>query len=195
MNNEKLLDLLVAARQGEEFAMDRLFVELQGDLREIVRRSHRQRRGLSARTTEVFNESFLKMFGTRVPNLNDYEHLLATWSNAVRWVVIEARRRKAARPQCESSEHSEDALLRVAHGGAFHSADPNRIELLFGELKRALPRKGLATELKLMGDLTCAEIAEGLGVSEPTVRRWVRTGRLWLRARLESCDSVLASDQ
>lgn len=183
MKNDQLLSLLSAARQGDDGALALLFSELQAELRSITRQSRMRREGLSMRTTEVFNDSFIKVFGSQVPEVNDKQHLLAVWSNAVRWVVIEARRRKAARPDCRSSEG--ELLDAVASRAAMNGAGPEEVAEVFRDLKAVCPREGLAAELRLLGGLSTAEIAAGLGTSEQTVRRWVRAGRAWIQLRLD----------
>ncbi|MEL6713858.1 MAG: hypothetical protein AAFP86_08800, partial [Planctomycetota bacterium] len=109
----------------------------------------------------------------------DPQHLLAMWSNAAKWVTIEIRRRRGLRAGRECA--GDAALPDFVWDQRFDGADDEAVGRVFDELKAALPKEGLAAELKFLGGLPTADIALCLDASETSVRRWLRAARLWIR--------------
>jgi RNA polymerase sigma factor (TIGR02999 family) len=58
------------------------------------------------------------------------------------------------------------------------------LEDALNELAKIDPRKGQVVEMKFFGGLTTGEIAEVLGVSEPTVLRDWKLAKAWLEREL-----------
>ena len=59
------------------------------------------------------------------------------------------------------------------------------LDQALGELEQARPAVAEVVVLRVLGGMPHQEIATELGVSESTVKRHWRTGRAWLRARLD----------
>lgn len=185
MQNPAFHSLVRRAREGDVEALDQLLVELQAELKRIVRATRRNRAGLSMRSTEIFNEAFLKLFSRSFPGFTDEQHLLAMWANASSWVVIEAWRRKGRRPEL-------DQLVEETVSGALEpgSNSPDAVAEAFEALKSAMPREGLAAELRLLSGLSTCEVAMLMDCSEQSARRWVQSAAAWIRVFIETSSGV-----
>ena len=187
-------------RSGTDESLYRVFDELQGELRASVRRVRGGAHGDSLRTTELFNEAYLKLFRRGAGRAADQrsgaldpQHLLAMWSNAAKWVTIELRRRRGLRT---GRECVGDALLPdFIWDQRFDGADDEAVGRVFDELKAALPKEGLAAELKFLGGLPTSDIALCLEASETSVRRWLRAARLWIRMFVDGTDIPAGRDR
>lgn len=180
MPNSQFHQLLESARQGDPEALNRLLLSLQGELRRVVRRSRHRRQGLGLRTTELFNEAYLKVFQRQIPGFTDQEHLIAMWARATSWVIVEAWRRRGSRPQLD--ELVEET---VGEGVARTGGTLVEVQQAIEELKEVMPREGLAAEMRLLNGMSTGEVAELLDRSEPTVRRWVRSASAWIRIHIQ----------
>ena len=180
MQDDHFRTLVRQARSGDMRALNLLLLELQDELRRIVRMTRRQRAGLSIRSSELFSEAFLKVFRSSCPSFNDQEHLLAMWTNATSWAIIEAWRRKGRRPQL-------DALVEETVSSRIGQAEvsPEAVGAAFRALREVMPKEGLAAELRLLSGLSTKEVALAMDRSEQTVRRWVQTAGAWIRVHLD----------
>jgi RNA polymerase sigma-70 factor, ECF subfamily len=174
--------LLEAAREGEAGAQDRLIEALYSELRSIARRHMRHERvGHTLQPTGLVNEVALRLLGRQPMRFEDRDHFLRAASLAMRRVLVDhARARRAAK---------RDGGVRVTlHDEAIGS--PESVDVL--DLDRALerlaaaePRWARVVELRFVLGLEVTEVAEVLGVSEPTVKRDWRFARAWLARELD----------
>ena len=92
-------ELLLAYRDGDREAFDRMVPLLYDDLRKIARSQLRRgRRGGTLATTVLVHEVYLKMADQKRLNATDRSHFLAISAHAMRQVIADhARRRTAAK--------------------------------------------------------------------------------------------------
>ena len=165
---------------------DELLARVYGELQRIARAElGRHRRGETLNTGALVHEAYLKLFARTAVSFENRKHFFATAAKAMRQVVIDhARARLADRRGAGARHTSVDAL---AGGPLAVEADPEQLL----DIDRALTR--LATlderlaqvvELRFFGGLEVAEIAELLGVSEPTIKRDTRAARAFLQKEL-----------
>jgi RNA polymerase sigma factor (TIGR02999 family) len=176
--------LLTAAREGEGGAMDRLVMLVYDELRAVARRQLRRHRpGQTLDTTALVHEAYLKLVDQAGADWRNRAHFLSVAGVAMRHILVDAARRRAA-----GKRGGED--LRVTfdelRGDASDArADELAVEIL--DLDRALTslasldeRLCRLVELRYFAGLTEEESAAALGTSERTVRRDWRKARAFL---------------
>lgn len=175
--------LLPAVRAGDREACEKVMRALYQEFRRQARArlgAEYVERTLS--TTELVNESFLRLFGgTQLPPLHDREHLLALATRAMREVLVDAgRHRKAAK---RGPAEKRIALTEVVESLA-GDPPPEALVLALDALEVVDPRQARIVSLRFFVGLNERETGAVLGLSERTVQREWRIARAWLRREL-----------
>lgn len=184
MADLEITERLLAARRGDEGALDALLPVIYDSLRAMAH--HRLGTRSADRTldtTSLVHEAYLKLFDPARLDVRDRRHFFAVASIAMRQIVIDhARRRSAAR----------------RGGGAVHlPLDEERIavdrdaELLLSldealaRLASVSERLARVVELRFFAGLSVEEVADVLDVDARTVKRDWRKARALLHEALE----------
>lgn len=177
----EVTQLLAAVRQGDGSAMDRLMTLVYDELRAVA---HRQLRrwhpGQTLDTTALVHEAYLRLVDQAGASWQDRAHFLSVAGVAMRHILVDAARRRAAKKRGgEGLRITLDDLQPDQRGT---DASRQAVEIL--DLDEALTslaarneRLSRLVELRFFAGLTEEETAETLGTSERTVRRD------WLKAR------------
>lgn len=178
---EEVTQLLAAVRQGEGSAMDRLMTLVYDELRAVARRQLRRwHPGQTLDTTALVHEAYLKLVDQAGASWQDRAHFLSVAGVAMRHILVDAARRRAAKKRGGEGLRITFAELQPDQGGT--DASRQAVEIL--DLDEALTslaarneRLSRLVELRFFAGLTEEETAQTLGTSERTVRRD------WLKAR------------
>ena len=174
---------LVAIREGDEQAFDRLVQLVYHDLRRIAR-NQRRRPGAAAplQTTALVHETYLRLVDQAQAGFRDRGHFFAAWARAMRHVLVDEVRKHRA------SKRGGGALpLPLDDAGLTAEGSPELVlavdELLtgLGERDPALRR---IVECRFYAGFTEAETAEALSMSLRSVQRGWWKARAWLGAEL-----------
>jgi RNA polymerase sigma-70 factor (ECF subfamily) len=186
--NERAHDVTVLLQRiaaGDSSASDELFNIVYAQLRSLAQLHFRGANGAAhtLQPTALVHEAFLKIFGSRAPELTNREHLMATAASAMRTILVDRARRKRAKKRGENPDRVPlDAILVPYEDRAYSLID------LDDALKRlALTLSAQAArivEMRFFGGLEHEAIAKALGISLSTVERDWRTARAWLRREL-----------
>ena len=176
--------LLVAARDGDAGAVERLFTLLYEDLRTIARSRIRKRRRVTLLdTSSLVHELYLRLYDLKRLDFPDRIHFLAYAARAMRSIIIDLiRERRAAR-------RGADALHLTLTTDVVEAIEAPEREVLrlhdaLTDLESVDERLVRVVEMRYFAGLTEAEIAASLGVTERTVRRDWQKARLLLFAAL-----------
>ena len=176
--------LLAAARQGDASAMDRLMVLVYDELRAIAHRQLRRRRpGQTLDTTALVHEAYLKLVDPGGAPWQERHHFLSVAAIAIRHILVDAARRRAARKRGGEAVRVTFDELAPACGDLDAGADAVEILALddaLTSLAALNERLSRLVELRFFAGLTEEEAAEVLGTSERTVRRDWRKARAFL---------------
>ncbi len=171
--------LLQAAGQGDRLAAERLLPAVYDELRKLARaRLARTPPGNTLQPTALVHEAYMRVVGGEDPGWDHRGHFFAAAAQAMRDILVEQARRKAA----------------LKHGGGRKRVEADESDLRLDApatdmlaLDEALKR--LATEdevdhqivmLRFFAGLTSEQIGQALDISGRTVeRRW-----RYIRARL-----------
>ena len=175
--------LLVAYREGDREAFDRLVPLVYDDLRRIARAHLRRgRRGQTLDTVGLINEAWMRLVDqTKVP-WEDRQHFLSVCARAMRQIIISNARAHAAakRGGGERAVTLEEERLPMASDAEQVLAVEQALERL-GQVNERLVR---VVECRYFAGYSEEETAETLGTSLRTVQRdWMRA-RAWLREEL-----------
>jgi RNA polymerase sigma factor (TIGR02999 family) len=171
--------LLQAVEAGEDGAQQKLLERVYDELRQMARaRMARERHGHTLQPTALVHEAYLRLVGA-APRWENRAHFFASAAEAMRRVLVDAARARAARKR--GGDH-----LRVSLGDAAASADLTPEELL--DLDRALerlaaldPQMARVVMLRYFTGLSVEETGAVLGVSTRTVQRLWTAARAWLQ--------------
>jgi RNA polymerase sigma factor (TIGR02999 family) len=175
--------LLLAWRDGSEDAPRELFAVLYQELRRLARAQLRRRgRRDSLATTGLVHEAYLKLADQTRLDLRDRGHFLALAARAMRQIVVDHARRRAAGKRGGAAVLAtldEDAVAAEARADEIVALDAalSRLEALDERLSRIV-------EMRFFGGLSVEETAQALGLSERTVKRDWQKARAFLYAEL-----------
>lgn len=169
--------LLLAARDGDREAFDRLYARVYDELRRIARqRLRRHRSGETLDTTALVHEAYLKLVGNA--SATDRAHFLALASRAMRFILVDHARARAV--QKRGGGKAAIPLHDVQVAADQPAPDLLALDDALERLHRVSDRQGRLVEYRFFGGLSYDEIAEVMGVSVRTVKRdWTRA-RTWL---------------
>jgi len=171
--------LLQAMGAGDVGAGDELLRRLYTELKDIARRQLRATPpGQTLQATALVNEACLRLLGKQERSWENRRHFFFTAARAMRDIVVEGARRKAA----------------AKRGGGLHRIDVDRLEIAIDapaedmlaldealkQLEQDHPRLAEIVQLRFFAGLSEEETARALDLSTRTIRRDWR----FIRARL-----------
>jgi RNA polymerase sigma factor (TIGR02999 family) len=182
-SREEITRLLVAHRDGDGTALDRLLPLVYRDLQQLARRQLKGGRpGATLDTTSLVHEAYLKLAGSDGASWEHRGHFFAVTSMAMRQIVVDYARHSRARKRGGDRpiDRLDDVEIAIdAQAEALVELDEALDRLAAFDAR--LPR---VVECRFFTGLTAEETAEALGVSLRTVERdWTRA-RAWLRHQL-----------
>jgi len=177
--------LLEAWRAGDDHAIDEVMSRVYGELHRLAARYlHRERAGHTFEAHDLIHEAFLRLVDQRQVDWRNRSHFFAIAAQSMRRVLVDhARRRNASRRGGEVRHlvPADDAELAVKI-----DTDLLALDEALTELAAADEPLARVVELRYFGGFDHDEIAELLGVSNPTVRRRWRLAKAWLYRRLSA---------
>ena len=179
--------LLIAYREGDREAFDRLVPIVYQDLRRIARAHLRRHKvGDTLGTTVLVHEAYMRLVDQTRASFEDRRHFLCVCARAMRQIIISNARKKAAlkRGGGEQQVTLDEGRVADDRQSGWLLALDEALETLGGKNER-LAR---VVECRYFAGLSEEETAEALGTSLRTVQRdWMRA-RAWLREALETAD-------
>ena len=177
--------ILNSIQHGDSKAADELLPLVYGELRKLAAaRMAQESPGQTLQPTALVHEAWLRLVGDANPQFDGRGHFFAAAAEAMRRILIDnARRKRAAR-----------------HGGGQARMDISEIELATAAkddelmaVSEALEKLGAEdkplaelVKLRFFAGFTNKEVADVLGVSEPTVERRWAFARAWLFKEIRS---------
>jgi RNA polymerase sigma factor (TIGR02999 family) len=165
------------------------FLELvYNELLRIARAElNRHRRGHTLDTRSLVNEAYLKLFNSGNLGFENRGHFYAAAARAMRQVVIDyARARLAERRGGGCERISLDALEGMPLPVDAQAEQLLAIDRALEKLASLDERLVKIVELRFFAGLGVTEIADLLGVSEPTVKRDTRAAKAFMHRELST---------
>lgn len=175
---------LIAHREGEAHAFDRLVDLVYAELKQLARRQRRRVGGrpASLQTTALVHETYLRLVEQSQAKYNDRGHFFAAWARAMRHVLVDEARKRSAQKR---GGGTPDVPLDESR-----AAEERAPELVLGVNEALIrlgdrdPRLQQIVECRFFAGLTEPETAEALQMSLRSVQRGWWKARAWLAAEL-----------
>jgi RNA polymerase sigma factor (TIGR02999 family) len=168
--------LLLAWRQGDRNALDRLIPLVYAELHRMAERHlRRERPGHTLQPTAIVHEAYVKLIGRQGVDWQDRAHFFAVAAQSMRRILVEhARRRDAKKRGGDEARYLLETVVMT---------EPRAVDLIalddaLHKLAALDEEQGRIVELRFFGGLTEAETAEVLSVSSRTIHR------KWLAAKM-----------
>lgn len=176
--------LLDAWSAGDSRALDQLMPLVIGDLRALARGyMARENPGHTLEPTALVHEAYLRLAGRRKVRFESRVQFFAVLAETMRRVLVDhARRKKAAR---HGSGQAPVALEEALGLPIRVDVDLVALDDALKDLTAFAPRQSQAIELSYFGGLSFDEIALTLEVSPATVKRDIKTAKIWLLRELK----------
>lgn len=187
MATPNLNDLLDAANTGDAAALEVVFTEVYGELKQMARKQLRASSGSTLNTTGLLHEAYLKLARSEAHDIQGRVHFFALAAKAMRQIVIDHARARVTEKR--GGMHAQIVELDAAAdviSGDFGPDGLLRLERALQQLEREEPRLANLIDLRFFAGLSTAEIASLQDLNERTV------SRDWRRARAHLYDALYA---
>jgi RNA polymerase sigma factor (TIGR02999 family) len=174
---------LIAWRDGDEQALERLIPLIYGELRRLAGRYLNQERSRHTLAThDLVHEAFLRLVDQRQVDWRNRAHFFAIAAQMMRRILVDHARRRGRRKH--GGGVWQLVLDDVPDLAAQRDVDAVVLDEALSELAQVDGELAKVVDLRFFGGLAHDEIAAVLGVSNPTVRRRWRVAKAWLYRRL-----------
>lgn len=179
----RVTQVLKAVEQGDPRAAEQLLPLVYAELRAIARSlMAKVPPGNTLQPTALVHEAYLRIVGNEDPGWNSRGHFFAAIAQAMRRILVEQARHKAAVKHGGAQRRMEidEAEIHIEAPGE----DMLALDAALERLAKWDERKARVVELRYLVGLDIAATAQMLGVSEPTVERDWRVARSFLFEQL-----------
>jgi len=187
--------LLENAADGDTLSLNQLYEQVYAELRAIaIHKMALERPGHTLQATALVHEAYLRLGGGERFKFQNRAHFFASAAEAMRRILVDSARRKGRLKRGGEQERVELDETRIAA-----PVEDEKLLLVneaLDALARENPVQAEVAKMRYFVGLKHQEIADALGVSEPTVRRHWAVARIRLfeliaqrPAPLESTDN------
>ncbi len=163
------------------------FPRAYDDLRALAEHLLHRRAGAPLHTTSLVHEAWLKLARRGAAPVRDDEHLLAVAARAMRCVLADQARRRAALKRDRG--RALDPVSELAGLDPLPGIDCLALHEALERLAALDERKARVVELRFFGGLDIEEVADVLGISTATVKRDWPLAKAWLYRELGETES------
>ena len=181
---EPLTLSLRAAHAGNREAADRVYEALYPELLKIARsrlRAHQPDTLLD--TQALVHESFLRFIAGHKLEIEDRHHFFTYAAKMMRNIIIDFARRKQA--ERRGGDLQRVTLDTGVGGSAGDPADMLDIDRALVELEALDARLARVVEMRYFGGYEDTEIAQAMGITERSVRRYWVKARAFMLVRMQ----------
>jgi RNA polymerase sigma factor (TIGR02999 family) len=183
---------LRAHERGEDGALERAVELIYRDLKYLAGRQLRKS-GRPLDTTALVHEAYIRLVDRDEVGWNDRGHFLAAAATAMRHVLVDRIRRRAA-----SKRGGGQAELPLDEAGEIPGTPESKLALAVHDalerLQQIDERLVRIVECRFYAGFTAEETSTALGISSRTVERDWRRARAWLRQALTPDGQSSADD-
>jgi RNA polymerase sigma factor (TIGR02999 family) len=174
-----MTQLLEKAARGDPKALSQLYDLVYAELRSIaVEKMAAERSGHTLQPTALVHEAYLRLGGAEGFKFENRAHFFASAAEAMRRILVDSARRHSQLKRGGDQERVELNETRIA--APLEDEKLLLVNEALDALAREDPVKAEVVKLRYFVGLKHQEIADALGVSEPTVRRHWAVARVRL---------------
>lgn len=173
--------LLQQVSSGDTDAVENLMPLVYDELRRLARSfMRRERTDHTLQPTALVHEAYLRLLGQN-ESWQNRGHFFSIAATMMRRILVDSSRRQLRQKRGSGAEHGEFVEAEVmVPGGTMSAIDVLALHDALERLAGLDQRMVRIVELRFFAGLTTGEIAELLGVSEPTIKRSWSVARAWL---------------
>ena len=173
---------------GDELAAERLLPHVYNDLRRVAGGLFKdQWRAHTLQPTALVHEAYLRLVRPQDQGFESRRHFMRAAALAMRQLLTDyARARATAKRGGGDNRVALEAaeVEQVADDALAPEVDLVALDEALTKLRELEPRQADIVELRYLGGLTVAEVAEALDVKERTVYLDWSMARVWLKREL-----------
>jgi len=168
-------DLTQLVRQlssGDEGITAQVFQAVYAELRQLAQvHLSKERADHTLQATALVHEAYLRLVDTPRLDCRDRGHFMAIASRVMRNILVDHARHRQRLKRSGSYKHvSLDQALTI--GAAAFDMDLLALDEALKRLQEEQPEKAQVVEMRFFGGMRSDEIAEVMGVTSRTVRRY-----------------------
>ena len=184
MANSDVTRLLEAAGGGDRQALERLYEQVYGELREMANSGmRRERNGHTLQPTALVNEAFIRL-SPAAGAWQNRRHFFGAAAQAMRRILVDHARQKHAEKRGDGLERVTLSDLEI--GAPETDLDVLAVNDALDRLALEDPRLAEMVNLRFFAGMSIADTAQALDMSPATVKRdWV-FARAWLYEQIEN---------
>src|SRR5918912_4154333 len=178
-STQKVTELLLAWRDGDESALEKVAPLVYDELHQLAARyMRRESPGHTLQTSALVNEAFIRLIDQQEVQWQNRAHFFGIAAQLMRRILLDHARSRARAKR-------GGGVLRVSFDeGAIVSGQRAAELIALDDALNALAafdsRKSRIVELRFFGGLSNEEVAEVMGMSLRTVEREWRKAKAWL---------------
>jgi len=175
----ELTKLLGHAAAGDAISLNQLYELVYAELRAMaVQKMASERPGHTLQATALVNEAYLRLGGANGFKFENRAHFFGAAAEAMRRILVDSARRHQQLKRGGDQERVELNETRIA--APAEDEKLLQVHEALDTLAREDPMKAEVVKLRYFVGLKHEDIADALGVSEPTVRRHWAVARVRL---------------
>ena len=171
--------LVHAAGNGDRAALKSLFAAVYDEIKQLARRQLAANRQPTLDTTGLVHEAYLKLVQPDALVLRDRAHFFAIAAKAMRQIVVDRARRRAASKRGGDIVHIV-TITEVAGNDGLDPETLTRLDAALTQLQHLEPRLAELVEMRFFAGLSVEQVAELREVAPRTVIRDWRRARAYL---------------
>jgi len=177
--------ILGAIQQGDAQAAEALLPLVYDELRKLAAsKMGQEAQEHTLQPTALVHEAWLSLIGNENAKWDGRAHFFGSAAEAMRRILINSARRRQARRHGGGQQRLDVHELEIAANGK--DDEMLAVNEALEKLAAHDAAKAELVKLRYFVGLSNAEVAELLGVSEPTVKRQWTYAKAWLLAAIES---------
>src|SRR4051794_22416051 len=175
----ELTRILTAMEQGDATTSEQLLPPVYSELRRMAAyKMANEPAGHTLQPTALVHEAWLKLVDTPAQSWQNRAHFFGAAAEAMRRILIARARRKNTQRRGNGVAHVDANEIEIA------CAEPDDQLLALDEALTRFatiePKQAELVKLRYFAGLKFEEVAEILGISEATAKRWWVYSKAWL---------------
>ncbi|HXU33605.1 MAG TPA: sigma-70 family RNA polymerase sigma factor [Thermoanaerobaculia bacterium] len=179
--NEGVTQLLLAWREGDGAALDRLMPIVYAELHRLAHfHMQGEREGHLLQTTALVHEAYVRLIG-QARDWQGRGHFFAVAAQVMRRILVDFARRRGA------EKRGGGAVVVPLDEATFsieRADELVRLDDALDAFARIDARKAKVVELRFFGGLSIEDTANALDLSHATVERDLKFARAWLQREM-----------